>query len=73
MTFISNTFFYGVSKILDEKMFTTGTPRERMHVIGALRTFYVDLYRKIEQKDHKDKTGEYLDTLYDDAMQFPMM
>lgn len=44
-----------------------------MHVIGALRTFYVDIYRKIHDKDHKNKNGEYLDSLYDDAMQFPMM
>ena len=45
----------------------------QIHVIGALRTFYTDLYLKIDSKDHRDKNGNYLDSLYDDAMQYPMM
>lgn len=44
-----------------------------MKVIGALRTFYVDLYRKIEMKDHKDDDGDFFDRLYDDAMQHPLL
>ena len=44
-----------------------------MKVVGALRTFYVDLYRKIKMEDHKDNEGNFFDSLYDDAMQHPML
>ena len=40
--------------------------------MGPVRSFYVDLYRKIKTKDHKDKYGRYLDTAYDEAMQYPL-
>lgn len=54
-------------------MFNQDGHRQQIHVIGALRTFYTDLYLKIDSKDHRDKNGNYLDSLYDDAMQYPMM
>ena len=41
--------------------------------MGALRTFQRDLYLKILDSDHKDSNGNWLDTLYDEAMQYPMM
>ena len=41
--------------------------------MGPIRTFYTGLYRLIEEKDHKFDDGTYLDTMYDDAMQEPML
>jgi len=40
--------------------------------MGPTRTFYNDLFRKIKDKDHKDKDGKYLNSAYDEAMQHPL-
>ena len=45
---ISNIYMYGVSKVLSDDMFEEKGSRKQMHVIGALRTFYTDLYLKIK-------------------------
>lgn len=55
MNFISNMYMYGVSKVLTADMFEENASRKKAHVVAPLRTFYVDLYRKINPDDHKDK------------------
>ena len=42
-------------------------------MMGPIRTFYTSLYKKINDKDHKFDNGTFLDTMYDDAMQYPML
>lgn len=43
------------------------------HMMGPIRTFYTELFRHIKEEDHKFKNGKWLDTMYDDAMQYPML
>ena len=43
------------------------------HLMGPIRTFYTALFRKIKDRDHKFDDGNYFDTMYDEAMQEPML
>ena len=38
-----------------------------------MRSFYVDLYRKIKDKDHQDKQGKFWQVAYDIGMQMPLL
>ena len=69
--FFSSDYFYGGSKPLKENFFKE--KRVQTYIFGPIRTFYVDLYRRIDDKDHQYKNGKFLDTGYDFAMQFPLL
>ena len=69
--FFSSDYYYGGSKPLTSDFF--GSKRINIYIVGPIRTFYVDLYRKIYDKDHKYRNGKFLDTGYDFAMQFPLL
>ena len=70
--FFSSEYTWGKSLHPDGK-FEEKEKRTIGHYIGPVRTFKVALFRQIKDEDHKDKNGKYLDTLYDDAMQYPLM
>ena len=70
-SYFSNLYTYGASK--PPSSYPAEDKRKQIHVIGAIRSFYRDLYEKIDIHDHKNPRGEWLDTLYDEAMQYPMM
>ena len=69
--FFSSEYYYGGSRPLLKSFF--GRVRQRYYVIAPLRTFYVDLYRKINDSDHKTNNGTFFDTAYDFAMQYPLL
>ena len=69
--FFSSKYQYGGSKPLEEQFFKG--ERSSAYIFGALRTYYVDLYRKIKEKDHRDQYGKYFNTSYDTAMQYPLL
>ena len=69
--FIQSTLKFGNSKPVP-KDFYNG-PRRRLHIIGPVRTWYVDLYWKIKEEDHKTFAGEYFPALSDDVEQFPLL
>ena len=50
-----------------------GPDRKYYYVFGQIRTWYADLYWKINEKDHKDHEGNFLPVGYDLAQQFPLM
>lgn len=45
--------------------------RRRFHFIGPLTTWRVKVIRSIPLKYHQMEYGGWLNTLYDDALQFP--
>lgn len=69
-SYFSSKFSYGNSQRVHRDFFEG--KRVRAHIMGPVRTYYNSLYKKIDNKQHKDKFGQYLKTAYDEAMQFPL-
>ena len=70
-SFIQSTLRFGKSKRVS-KNFLEGA-RKIEHIIGPVRTWYVDLYWKIKEEDHKTSKGEYFPMISDEVEQFPLL
>ena len=57
--FFISMYTYGSSKEVSSDFFTS-TTRQFNHFIGPIRTFYVELFRRIKVNDHKDENRNYL-------------
>ena len=69
--YISSLYSYGLSTKVTDIFYNN--PREVDYYLGAMRSLYVDLYRKIKDEDHKDEEGEFLKVAYDIGMQMPLL
>ena len=69
--FITSKFTVGKSHSLTKDFYES--PRRELYIFGAMRTVLVDLYRKIDDKDHRDSRGNYWKIAYDLAMQCPLL
>lgn len=69
--FKSNLYEFGESKPVTDKSSILSTENTRVggHHLGQLRTFRVKLLRMIPKQYHQTRTGSWLDTVYDDALQ----
>lgn len=72
--FKSNLYNYGTSQRLESMdLVVKDGKRIRKHVIGPIRTWRVELVQSIPLAYHQNKTGHWLDTLYDDAIQHSLI
>lgn len=73
-TFKSNLYTYGTSqeiKSMDNLL--QNNKRKKVHFIGPIRTWLVKLLYNIPLKYHQNSTGQWIDTVYDDAIQHPIV
>lgn len=56
--------------VKDEDMLNCAGRRRRFHFIAPLTTWRIKLIRSIPLKNHQLEYGGWLNTLYDDALQF---
>lgn len=69
-TYISNFYTYGESKDINYQLDGWFGKRKIGHYIGPTRTWYVKLIRQIPLEYHQFKNGTWLDTMYDDSLQY---
>ena len=55
---IDSSLHYGDSKPVNKNFFSSQS-RNNKYVMGQLKTFYIDLFKKISDKDLKDNDKKY--------------
>ena len=69
--YCSSTFTYGTSRSLS-KTFYYGA-REKIHILGYIKTFKVKLFKLIKKEDLQDRFGKFFDIGIDEALQYPLL
>jgi hypothetical protein len=69
----SSNYYEGVSVPFEISNLRNSWGRRTLtHFFGPLRTFNVSLMRKIPLNEHLNEINNFLDTLYDTALQYPL-
>lgn len=70
----TNYFIFGISQAYKSRLsHASGKNRLVGTFIGPIRTWRVKLVRSIPIENHKMKDGNWLDTVYDDALAHPLV
>lgn len=68
--FKTSLYTYGTSQSFNTLRYVlNNNKRQRNHIIGAIRTWRVELLFHIPLKYHQNQSKSWLDTVYDDALQ----